>query len=107
MTERVHNVLKPAADGTSAALVFVKAVCHVLGLDPAVAEVVDHLKSNLLRLIGVGEFSEIAIWSDTTVSYVVPQIICKKCNHCRDIGLCHYIQYTGCFIIYAQNFRIW
>ncbi|KAL1514239.1 hypothetical protein ABEB36_003526 [Hypothenemus hampei] len=87
MTEKVHNMLKPAEDGTSAALGFVKAVCHVLGLDPVVEEVIDHLKSNLLRLIGVGEFSDKAVWMDTTVSYVVPQIICRKCNHCRDIDL--------------------
>lgn len=86
MTEIIHGRLKPASDGTSAALGFVKAVCHILGLDPAVEEVVDHLRSNLLRLIGVGEFSEKAVWSDKTVSYVVPQIICRKCNHCRDIG---------------------
>ncbi|CAG9765603.1 unnamed protein product [Ceutorhynchus assimilis] len=86
MTQKVH-MLRPAIDGTSAALGFVKSLCHVLGLDPAVQEVVDHLRSNLLRLIGVGEFSEKAIWKDETVSYVVPQIICRKCNHCRDIDL--------------------
>ncbi|XP_030759546.1 DNA polymerase epsilon catalytic subunit A [Sitophilus oryzae] len=87
MTERIHNRLKPAPDGTSGALDFVKSVCHVLGLDPAVEDAVDNLKSNLLRLIGVGEFSEKAVWTDTTVSYVVPQIICRQCNHCRDIDL--------------------
>lgn len=36
---------------------------------------------------GVGEFSDKAVWRDTTVSYVIPQIICKACNHCRDIDL--------------------
>ncbi|XP_066147109.1 DNA polymerase epsilon catalytic subunit 1 [Euwallacea fornicatus] len=87
MTERVHSVVKPSPDGTSAALGFVKSICHVLGLDPAVSEVVNNLKSNLLRLIGIGEFSSKAVWSDTTVSYMVPQIICGKCNHCRDIDL--------------------
>ncbi|KAF7265187.1 hypothetical protein GWI33_021380 [Rhynchophorus ferrugineus] len=87
MTERIHNRLKPSSDGTSGALEFVKSVCHILSLDPAVEEAVDHLKSNLLRLIGVGEFSEKAVWADKTVSYVVPQIICRQCNHCRDIDL--------------------
>lgn len=37
--------------------------------------------------LGVGEYSEKAVWNDTTVSYVIPQIICKACNHCRDIDL--------------------
>ncbi|ENN78133.1 hypothetical protein HUJ04_004474 [Dendroctonus ponderosae] len=87
ITETVNRVLKRAADGTSAALGFVNSVCHILGLDPAVEEVVDHLKSNLLRLVGIGEFSAKATWADTTISYIVPQIICRKCNHCRDIDL--------------------
>ncbi|CAG9856188.1 unnamed protein product [Phyllotreta striolata] len=87
MTERIHNRLEPLTDGTSAALDFVKAICHVIALEPALRDSVDALKSNLLRLIGVGEFSEKALWKDSTVSYVVPQVICKACNHCRDIDL--------------------
>ncbi|CAH2005328.1 unnamed protein product [Acanthoscelides obtectus] len=87
MTEKIDSRLPPLPDGTSAALDFVKAVCHILGLDPAMQDAVDTLKSNLLRLINVGEFSEKAVWYDQTVSYVVPQIICKSCNHCRDIDL--------------------
>lgn len=38
-------------------------------------------------LAGVGEFSDKAVWKDTSVSYVIPQVICKACNHCRDIDL--------------------
>uniref|UniRef100_A0A6P7GFS4 DNA polymerase epsilon catalytic subunit n=1 Tax=Diabrotica virgifera virgifera TaxID=50390 RepID=A0A6P7GFS4_DIAVI len=87
MTEKIHNRLPPMSDGSSAALEFVKAICHIISLDPALREPVDTLKSNLLRLIGIGEFSEKAVWKDTTVSYVIPQIICKACNHCRDIDL--------------------
>ncbi|KAJ8965898.1 hypothetical protein NQ314_003839 [Rhamnusium bicolor] len=87
MTEKINNRLQPLPDGTSAALEFVKAICYILGLDPALQDSVDILKSNLLRLIGVGEFSEKAVWKDPTVSYVIPQIICKACNHCRDIDL--------------------
>nr|CAH7746305.1 unnamed protein product [Callosobruchus chinensis] len=87
MTEKIDSRLPPLADGTSAALDFVKAVCHILGLDPAMRDAVDTLKSSLLRLINIGEFSEKAVWRDQTVSYVVPQIICKSCNHCRDIDL--------------------
>ncbi|XP_050295840.1 DNA polymerase epsilon catalytic subunit 1 [Anthonomus grandis grandis] len=87
ITEKLHTILPREPDRSSGALNFVKSICHILGLDPAVEEEVDHLRSNLLRLIGVGEFSEKATWVDTTVSYVVPQIICRKCNHCRDIDL--------------------
>ncbi|XP_057662319.1 DNA polymerase epsilon catalytic subunit 1 [Diorhabda carinulata] len=87
MTEKIHNRLPPQPDGTSAALEFVKAICHIIGLDPALKDAVESLKSNLLRLIGVGEFSEKAVWNDPTVSYIIPQIICRACNHCRDIDL--------------------
>ncbi|XP_064211685.1 DNA polymerase epsilon catalytic subunit 1 isoform X2 [Tribolium castaneum] len=87
ITERINNRLKPLPDGTSPALEFVKAVCQVLGLDAALKDTVSHLKANLLRLVGVGEFSEKAEWRDTSVSYVIPQVICKSCNHCRDIDL--------------------
>ncbi|XP_044265120.1 DNA polymerase epsilon catalytic subunit 1 isoform X2 [Tribolium madens] len=87
VTERINNRLKPLPDGTSPALEFIKAICQVLGLDSVMKETVMHLKANLLRLVGVGEFSEKAEWRDTSVSYVIPQIICKACNHCRDIDL--------------------
>lgn len=66
---------------------FINAICHVLGLDPAVKEEVYNLKCNLLRLVGVGEFSKKAEFKDRTVSYIIPQLICKVCNHCRDVDL--------------------
>ena len=37
--------------------------------------------------LGIGEFSEKADWKDYSVSYVIPQVICKACNHCSDIDL--------------------
>ncbi|KAF5297091.1 hypothetical protein FQA39_LY02671 [Lamprigera yunnana] len=87
ITERILNRLPIRADGCSPALDFVNSICHVLGLDVAVQEEVYNLKCNLLRLIGIGEFSEKAIFKDQTISYVVPQLICKACNHCRDLDL--------------------
>lgn len=53
ITERINIRLPPKAEtGESVALNFVKAICHVLGLDPAVEETVYYLKSNLLKLLG-------------------------------------------------------
>ena len=90
----------------------------------SVSNQVNKLKRNLLRLIGIGEFSDSAEWKDPCLSYVLPevtivsnvyyygkslafidksqtfdsnlislhgkmfQVICKQCNHCRDIDLC-------------------
>ncbi|KAK9679178.1 protein of unknown function (DUF1744) [Popillia japonica] len=88
ITERIkYRLTGQTQNGSYPALDFVKAICHVLSLDPAVEECVQTLKSNLLRLVGVGEFSDKAVWKDSTVSYVIPQLICKACNHCRDVDL--------------------
>ncbi|XP_077483057.1 DNA polymerase epsilon catalytic subunit 1 isoform X2 [Amblyomma americanum] len=76
--------LKP----TSPALEFVKAVCKVLSLDVNIAEEVTKLRRDLLRLIGVGEFSEEGIWKDPCLSFVLTEVICKTCNNCRDLDLC-------------------
>ncbi|XP_070548417.1 DNA polymerase epsilon catalytic subunit A-like isoform X2 [Ptychodera flava] len=70
------------------ALEFVKAICKVLALDPNITNQVTKLNRDLLKLIGVGEFSEDAKWTDPCMSYVLAEVICKVCNHCRDLDLC-------------------
>lgn len=42
----------------------------------------------MLRLVGLGEFSDLATWKDTVQTYVLNEVICKACNQCRDIDLC-------------------
>lgn len=42
----------------------------------------------MLRLIGLGEFNDLATWKDTVQTYVLNEVICKACNQCRDIDLC-------------------
>ncbi|XP_071842244.1 DNA polymerase epsilon catalytic subunit A-like isoform X2 [Apostichopus japonicus] len=69
-------------------LEFVKAICKVLSLDPNVTIQVSKLKRNLLKLINVGEFADESDWTDPCLTYVLPEIICKVCNHCRDLDLC-------------------
>ncbi|XP_048254478.1 DNA polymerase epsilon catalytic subunit A-like isoform X1 [Haliotis rufescens] len=69
-------------------LEFVKAVCKVLALDTNVTIQVTKLKRDLLKLIGVGEFSPAAQFADPCLSYVLPEVICKSCNHIRDLDLC-------------------
>lgn len=70
------------------ALEFIKAVCQVLSLDDAITDEVAGLKRSMLKLINVGEFSDKAVWTDPCVTIILPEIICKVCNHCRDIDLC-------------------
>ncbi|XP_069943556.1 DNA polymerase epsilon catalytic subunit A [Cherax quadricarinatus] len=70
------------------ALEFVKSVTKVLSLDSAVTEQVCKLRRDLLKLLNIGEFSPEAEWKDPCVSYVLPEVICRACNHCRNIDLC-------------------
>ncbi|XP_060641327.2 DNA polymerase epsilon catalytic subunit A [Anolis sagrei] len=70
------------------ALEFVKSVCEVLSLDANVTNQVSKLKRDLLRLVEVGEFSEEAQFQDPCCSYILPEMICKGCNFCRDLDLC-------------------
>ena len=73
---------------TYPALEFVKAVCKVLELDLGVAEPVKKLRRNLLKLLNVGEFDAVATWKDPCISFILPEVICKSCNYCRDLDLC-------------------
>ncbi|XP_069115944.1 LOW QUALITY PROTEIN: DNA polymerase epsilon catalytic subunit A-like [Argopecten irradians] len=70
------------------ALEFVKSVCQVLALDSNITLQITKLKRDLLKLIGVGEFSSDAKFLDPCLSYVLPEVICKSCNHVRDLDLC-------------------
>lgn len=42
----------------------------------------------MLRLVGLGEFSDLAKWQEKIHTYVLNEVICKACNQCRDIDLC-------------------
>ncbi|XP_052253908.1 DNA polymerase epsilon catalytic subunit A-like [Dreissena polymorpha] len=79
------------------ALEFIKAICKVLSLDSTITIQVTKMQRDLLKLIGVGEFSPDAIFKDPCLSYVLPEVICKLCNHIRDLDLCRdpYLNQSG------------
>ncbi|KAK0098900.1 hypothetical protein PV326_000061 [Microctonus aethiopoides] len=85
------------------ALELIKSICLVLSLDKEVEDEVNELQRNLLRLIGIGEFSNKAQWSDPCISFVLTEIICKACNHTRDIDLCKDIYQTIEAGVYVWN----
>ncbi|XP_017892120.1 DNA polymerase epsilon catalytic subunit A [Ceratina calcarata] len=70
------------------ALELIKSVCKVLSLDKEIENEVYKLQNNMLRLIGIGNFSDSVEWHDPCISVILPEIICKACNHTRDIDLC-------------------
>lgn len=69
------------------AIEFIKALCKILTVDPVITEELDSLRKNMLRLVGLGEFSDKAVWKDSSQSYILNEIICQACNHCRDLDL--------------------
>lgn len=70
------------------ALEFVKFICKVLSLDSNTQNQVTKLRRDLLRLLGVGEFSAEATFRDPCSSLILPEVICLSCNSCRDLDLC-------------------
>lgn len=71
------------------ALEFVKAVCRVLKLDPAAEESVVVLRRQLLAQLGTKEFSEEGeVATEYARSFILADLICAFCSHCRDLDLC-------------------
>ncbi|GFU44302.1 DNA polymerase epsilon catalytic subunit A [Nephila pilipes] len=73
---------------SSPALEFTKAICRVLSLDNTLGDVVLKVRRDLLRIVGVKEFSDEAEWQDPCLSYVLTEVICKGCSTCSNIDLC-------------------
>ncbi|XP_076247642.1 DNA polymerase epsilon catalytic subunit 1 [Calliopsis andreniformis] len=84
------------------ALELIKSVCKVLSLDKEVESEVYNLQTNMLRLIRIGSFSDVAEWKDPCISLILPEIICKACNHTRDIDLC-----KDNFCVMEENRYMW
>ena len=61
---------------TNPALEFIKALYKVLSLDTAITNEMNKLRRNLLKLIGVGEFSDNAEWKDPCISFILPEVSC-------------------------------
>jgi len=43
-------------------------------MDVNVCDEVAKMKRDLLKLIGVGEFSDTAVWKDPCTSFVIPEV---------------------------------
>ena len=65
---------------SNAALEFVKAVTHILALDPALTTEVASLKRLLLAQLRVREFSVASEFQDPSLSYVLRDVICSYCR---------------------------
>lgn len=73
--------------GKGVSLDFIKSLVKILSVDSTIDEELNSVRKNMLKLVGIGEFSDLAVWEDTSNSYILSEIICKACNHCRDVDL--------------------
>lgn len=69
------------------ALEFIKTLVKILSVEASISEELNSLRKDMLRLVGIGEFSEKAEWKETMKSYMLTEIICQACNYCRDLDL--------------------
>lgn len=82
---KLHQSTGRRPDGP--AIEFIKALCKILTIDSSIAEELNSIRRNMLQLVGVGEFSDKAVWKDPGKSYILTEMICQACNHCRDVDL--------------------
>ncbi|OUC43799.1 hypothetical protein D917_09513 [Trichinella nativa] len=73
---------------TNPALELAKTLCKVLSLDEMIADEIYPIKRDLLAILNVGEFAEIAEWKNPSLSMILRDFPCKQCNLCRDLDLC-------------------
>jgi DNA polymerase epsilon subunit 1 len=85
MVQRMHTNYGRGKE--SPALEFIKALCRILAVDSQLEEDLAGLRRNMLKLVGVGDFSDLAVWVDPINGFTLPEVICKACNHCRDVEL--------------------
>lgn len=87
--EVVQKLHKGHAMGSkSPALDFITSLNKVLSVDKAIQEENDRLKRNMLKLVGIGEFSDMADWKESIYTFVLTEVICKVCNYCYDLDIC-------------------
>lgn len=67
---------------------FIRTLIKILSVNQNIDDEINDFRRNMLRFVGVGEFSDLAEWKDPCDSYVLNEVICKACNHCRDLDLC-------------------
>uniref|UniRef100_A0A182VPQ9 DNA polymerase epsilon catalytic subunit n=1 Tax=Anopheles minimus TaxID=112268 RepID=A0A182VPQ9_9DIPT len=86
MVQKMHDGYARGADGP--ALEFIKAITKALTACKDTEEQLTTMRRNMLLLVGVGDFSDKASWKESIKSFVLTEVICQACNHCRDLDLC-------------------
>lgn len=69
----------------SPALEFSKMLCHLISLEEQMSPYLVRLRRNLFKLLGVRDFSLEAQYVPPSLQYVLPDVECEFCGHCRDL----------------------
>lgn len=69
-------------------LEFTKTICQILSMDKFIKSEVASMRSSMLRLLNVKEYSTEASFSKQVRSFVLPDVICSYCNSHTDIDIC-------------------
>ena len=73
--------------GQSPALQFVTTVTHILALDKQNMIPVHNLRRDLLKLLGIDDFSPEAVFRDPAPSFILQDLICDFCAHPHNLDL--------------------
>lgn len=69
----------------SPALELSKMLCHLIGLEEQLLPHLSRLRRNLFKLLGVREFASEAQFESPSLQFVLPDVVCDFCGHCRDL----------------------
>ncbi|KAL1527844.1 hypothetical protein AB1Y20_009223 [Prymnesium parvum] len=69
----------------SPALEFSKMLCHLISLEAHLLPQLSRLRRNLFKLLNVREFASEAQFVSPSLHYVLPDVACEFCGHCRDL----------------------
>lgn len=83
---KLHKGFNKGKD--SPAVNFVRTLIKFLSVNKNIESEINDFRRNMLKFVGIGEFSDLAEWKDPCDSYILNEVICKACNHCRDVDLC-------------------
>lgn len=78
------DVRKNAGD----ALAFITSLCHVLSFNDYTEQEIIKLKENLLRKIGIENFSQASEFNNPIIRYTLPDVLCLSCAHSRNMDFC-------------------
>uniref|UniRef100_A0A8W7Q1J1 DNA polymerase epsilon catalytic subunit n=1 Tax=Anopheles coluzzii TaxID=1518534 RepID=A0A8W7Q1J1_ANOCL len=86
MVQKMHDGCARGANGP--ALEFIKAITKALAACKEAEDQLTTMRRNMLLLVGIGDFSDKAVWKESRKSFILTEVICQACNHCRDLDLC-------------------